>query len=152
MRRTSDPGHSSRRLPFGVAIALLLPVGLVACSSGDGSSSDAGSSPTSTTSRTSTDDSSSEVQIRLIAFKPSELDVTAGTTVTWRQNDPGSHTVTSGTVDQGAGNVTVAPDGTFSSGELTTDENFEFAFAKAGTYPYYCEIHPATMRGEITVR
>jgi len=129
-------------------LALLLPGVLVACGSGDGASSEGATTSTSRAAK----GSGSEVRLKLIAFKPGTLEVTTGATVTWRQDDPGSHTVTSGTVEQGAGSVTVAPDGTFSSGELTTDESFEFAFADAGTYPYYCEIHPATMRGEITVR
>ena len=125
------------------AIAALLPVALVACGA------ESGSSPKS---KPNEGGSGSEVQIRLIAFKPPKLSVTAGTTVTWRQLDPSAHTVTSGTVEQGAGDVNESADGTFASGTLATDKTFEFEFAEPGTYPYFCEIHPATMRGEITVR
>jgi plastocyanin len=125
------------------ALGLLGPAAFVGCSSGTGS-------PSSSTPKRL--ESGSVVRIKLIAFNPAALEVPAGTTVTWRQGDPGSHTVTSGTVEPGTGGVSVTPDDTFGSGELTTDEAFDFTFAERGTYPYYCEIHPATMRGEITVR
>ena len=63
-----------------------------------------------------------------------------------------THGHIAGTVEQGAGDVNESADGTFASGTLATDKTFEFEFAEPGTYPYFCEIHPATMRGEITVR
>ena len=75
----------------------------------------------------------------------------AGTTVTWTQEDAGVHTVTSGTVVQGTGGVTEKPDGTFDSGSIATGNTFEFTFDQAGTYTYFCYIHPATMRGEVRV-
>lgn len=66
--------------------------------------------------------------------------------------DAGAHTITSGTVEQGGAGVTEVPDGTFKSGEIATSDTYEFTFDKPGTYPYFCEIHPATMRGEVKVR
>lgn len=89
--------------------------------------------------------------IQLVAFKPGELEVTAGTTVTWTNRDPGAHTVTSGTVKQGGSGVTQEPDGTFDSGEVAKDGSFEQTFEQAGTFQYFCSLHPATMRGEIRV-
>jgi plastocyanin len=91
------------------------------------------------------------VTMRLIAFRPDKLTVTAGTTVTWSQKDAGVHTVTSGTVLQGGGGVTEQPDGKFASEQIATGDTFTFKFDEAGTYPYFCEIHPATMRGEVRV-
>ena len=90
--------------------------------------------------------------IELVAFKPEKLSVQSGATVTWQQNDTGDHTVTSGTVEQGAAGVTQQPDDRFDSGEISKGETFEFTFESAGTYPYFCRLHPATMRGEIQVR
>ena len=98
------------------------------------------------------DEPAEAVTIRLIAFKPDTLTVETGTTVTWTQEDAGTHTVTSGTVEQGGAGVTEEPDGLFASGELATGETFERAFDEAGTFTYFCEIHPATMRGEVTVQ
>lgn len=95
--------------------------------------------------------SPSEVIIQLIAFKPEQLEVTAGTTVTWTNRDPGAHTVTSGTVEQGDSGVTQEPDGTFASGDIAKGDSFQQTFDEPGTYQYFCSLHPATMRGEIRV-
>jgi plastocyanin len=94
------------------------------------------------------------VTIHLVAFDPAGLEVAAGTTVTWTQTDKDAvHTATSGTVDvDTTGATTVHADGTFDSGELTEGRQFSFTFPQPGTYPYFCVIHQATMRGEVKVR
>ena len=91
------------------------------------------------------------VEMRLVKFRPALLEVPAGTEVTWTQADAGFHTVTSGTVEPGDSGASAAPDGTFRSERLSTDQTFKFRFEEAGTYPYFCEIHPATMTGEVRV-
>jgi plastocyanin len=91
------------------------------------------------------------VTMRLIAYRPANLKVPAGTTVTWSQKDAGVHTVTSGTVVQGGGGVNEEPDGKFASGQIATGGTYKFTFDEPGTYPYFCDIHPATMRGEVQV-
>ena len=58
----------------------------------------------------------------------------------------------SDTVTQGTGGVTTAGDGKFGSGSRKQDPAFSFTFTSRGTYSCFCKIHPATMRGEITVR
>ena len=70
-----------------------------------------------------------EVKIDNFSFGPAELTVPAGTTVTWTNRDDIPHTV-------------VSTDGVFKSKVLDTDEKFSFTFSKAGTYPYFCSIHP----------
>lgn len=95
--------------------------------------------------------SASDVTMQLVSFRPETVTVEAGTTVTWTQKDPGFHTVTSGTVEQGGVGVTPAPDGRFDSGELATGKTFTHTFDQSGTYSYFCEIHPATMRGVVQV-
>jgi plastocyanin len=122
-----------------VAVVLLIAA---ACGGGDGDRVGDGDGD---------DADASEVVIELVAFKPEQLDVSAGTTVTWRNRDPGSHTVTAGVVTQGAAGVTPEPDGTFNSGELAEGDSFELRFGEPGTYRYFCSLHPATMRGEIRV-
>ncbi len=89
--------------------------------------------------------------MRLIALRPEALLVPRGTTVTWKQMDAGTHTVTSGTVIQGTGGVTTAPDGRFDSGNLVTGATFKFTFNEPGKFTYFCAVHPATMRGEVEV-
>ncbi|MFZ6003414.1 MAG: plastocyanin/azurin family copper-binding protein [Actinomycetota bacterium] len=129
---TTNTLRSTRRLTMALATAA--GIALAGCGGDDGGSQEA-----------------SEVLIELVAFQPEQLEVPAGATVTWRNADPGAHTVTSGSVEQGGAGVTLQPDGAFDSGELAKGETFERAFAEPGTYPYFCSIHPATMRGEIRV-
>ncbi|HVM02258.1 MAG TPA: plastocyanin/azurin family copper-binding protein [Acidimicrobiales bacterium] len=125
-----------------MAAAALVAVTAAACAGGDSPDSpDGDAAPTA-----------NEVTMRLIAFRPETLTVDAGATVTWRQEDAGAHTVTSGTVEQGGAGVTAMPDDKFDSGEIATGDTFELTFDEPGTYPYFCEIHPATMRGEVRVR
>jgi plastocyanin len=83
------------------------------------------------------------VTIKNFAFDPPSLTVTVGTTVTWTNQDTTSHTVTSGAPNQ--------PDGVFRSSPLGQGKQFTFTFMKAGTFSYYCEIHPS-MTATITVK
>lgn len=131
-----------------VAAAVLVPT-LAACGSSSGSS--AAKKP-ATSSSTAPAASGDTVNIKLIAYKPGTLTVSAGSTVTWHQMDPGVHTVTSGTVQQNGGSVTPMPDGMFMSGQIATGKTYSHSFDAPGTSTYFCEIHPATMHGEITVR
>ncbi len=70
-----------------------------------------------------------EIKIDNFSFGPATLTVSVGTTVTWTNRDDIPHTV-------------VSTDGVFKSKVLDTDEKFSFTFSKAGTYPYFCSIHP----------
>ena len=79
-----------------------------------------------------------EVKIDNFSFGPAELKIAAGTTVTWINRDDIPHTVVS--------TVKV-----FKSKVLDTDEKFSFTFDKAGTYPYFCSIHPK-MTGKVIVQ
>jgi plastocyanin len=79
-----------------------------------------------------------EVKIDNFSFGPQELTVAAGTTVTWTNRDDIPHTV-------------VSSDGVFKSKVRDTDEKFSYTFTKAGTYPYYCSIHPK-MTGKVVVQ
>jgi plastocyanin len=78
------------------------------------------------------------VKIDNFAFAPAALTITAGTTVTWKNEDDSPHRIGD-------------KDGTFKSGALDTDETFSHTFAKPGVYPYICTIHPY-MVGKITVK
>jgi len=132
----------ARRTVVSFALAAVLLAG-VACGSG----AEPKDAPAD---RAATNDD--EIVMRLIAYQPDELDVAVGTTVTWTQQDAGFHTVTSGTVKKDAsGSVQIKPDDTFASGRLAKGKTFTFTFEGAGTYPYFCEIHPATMSGRISV-
>ena len=91
------------------------------------------------------------ITIKLIAFSPTDLRLAAGGTVTWRQDDVATHTVTSGRVEQSGGTATAKPDSRFDSGTISKGQTFQFSFADPGEYPFFCAIHPATMTGVVTV-
>ncbi len=143
---SSRPTTWRRRLAIGTA--LLAPLTIAACGSSSGSTT----SPTTAAKPAAKAPAKDTVDIKLIAYRPTALTVSAGSTVTWNQMDPGVHTITSGTVAPGGGNVTEQPDGMFASGEIATGKQYTHTFAQPGTYKYFCEIHPATMTGEITVK
>ena len=84
--------------------------------------------------------SSLEVKIDNFSFGPASLTVAVGTTVTWTNRDDIPHTV-----------VSTDDAKTFKSKVLDTDEKFSFTFNKAGTYPYFCSIHPK-MTGKVIVQ
>lgn len=79
-----------------------------------------------------------DVKIDNFVFAPQTLTVTVGTTVTWTNRDDIPHTV-------------VSSDGVFKSKARDTDETFSYKFEKAGTYSYFCSIHPK-MTGKIVVQ
>lgn len=68
-------------------------------------------------------------------YLPYETTVAVGATVTWSNDDTAAHTVTSG-------NVNAGPTGVFDSGLFMSGGTFEFTFEEAGTYDYFCMVHP----------
>src|ERR1700731_2357960 len=84
------------------------------------------------------DAANAEVKIDNFSFGPQSVTVPVGATVTWTNRDDIPHTV-------------VSTEGVFKSKVRDTDEKFSYTFAKAGTYPYYCTIHPK-MTGQIVVQ
>ena len=78
------------------------------------------------------------VKIDNFKFGPEDVTVPVGTTVTWTNRDDIPHTVVSTT-------------GVFKSKVLDTDEKFSFTFTKAGTYNYFCSVHPK-MTGKVIVQ
>jgi plastocyanin len=71
-------------------------------------------------------------------FRPTRIEVTAGSTVLWTNGGQVVHTVT-------------AEDGSFDSGEIQPGENRSITFARPGTYSYHCTPHPF-MKGVVVVR
>ena len=78
------------------------------------------------------------VNIDNFVFGPQTITVPVGATVTWTNKDDIPHT-------------SVSTEGVFKSKVLDTDEKFSYTFTKAGTYPYYCAIHPK-MTGQVVVQ
>jgi predicted secreted protein with PEFG-CTERM motif len=78
-------------------------------------------------------------------WSPNPLTIEPGTTVTWKNTDTVSHYVTSGVpTDNTTGLV-------FDSGNLIKPAGtYVFTFANAGTYNYFCTVHP-WMTGQVIV-
>jgi plastocyanin len=73
------------------------------------------------------------------AYSPKDLTVSAGTTVTWTNQDSDPHTVTS------------MHGGSLGSKTLNKGDTYSYTFSQAGTYMYYCTVHP-DMQGSVTVQ
>ena len=126
-----------------LAVVSVLVASSVACGSGYGSSPASPSPTPSTPAPPGTTSSSVTIPVgaealRNRAFMPDELDVAAGTTVTWVNTDSTTHTSTSNASGWNSGNI--APGSSFS-----------LAFQNAGTFQYHCAIHPG-MVGTVVVR
>jgi plastocyanin len=78
-------------------------------------------------------------------FDPETTNVSTGTTVTWSNDDTTLHTVTSGSPEGGA-----ASGAEFDSSYLAAGKTFQHTFAAAGTFDYYCTLHPF-MAGKVVV-
>jgi plastocyanin len=79
-----------------------------------------------------------DIKIDNFSFGPQTITVPVGATVTWTNRDDIPHT-------------SVSTAGVFKSKVMDTDERFSYRFTKAGTYPYYCTIHPK-MTGQVVVK
>jgi plastocyanin len=79
-------------------------------------------------------------------FNLSPINITVGNKIIWINTDVETHTVTSGFPDN---NSTKGKE--FDSGNLNPNQIFEHRFNKAGTYSYFCMIHPS-MTGVVNVK
>ena len=98
----------------------------------------AASSVASAADATATAAPSNVIEIHNMRFEPAALTVTAGTTVTWVNNDGTAHTISDRTK-------------AFRSAALDTKDKFSFTFATPGDFTYFCTLHPM-MVGKITVK
>ena len=81
---------------------------------------------------TSTAAADVQVTIQNFAFAPATLTIPVGTTVVWTNQDTAPHTATSS-----AGSAF-----TFDTGNLTTGKSGKVTFNTAGTFQYFCTVHP----------
>ncbi len=78
-----------------------------------------------------------KVKIVEFTYVPDPVTIQVGGKVTWQNEDTAPHTAT-------------ADDGSFDTGTLERGKIKSETFKQAGTFPYFCEIHP-TMRGTVEV-
>jgi plastocyanin len=70
-------------------------------------------------------------------FNPGTITVRAGAKIEWENNDDIPHSI-------------VETTGKFHSAALDTEDKFSFTFAQAGTFDYFCGLHPH-MVGKVVV-
>jgi plastocyanin len=83
-------------------------------------------------------DATDVITIDNFTFTPKELTVAVGTTVKWVNHDDIPHSV-------------VNKDKVFRSQALDTDDSFSYTFASAGSFDYFCGLHPH-MVGKVIVK
>jgi plastocyanin len=79
------------------------------------------------------------VNIHDLTFDPATIEIPAGSTVTWTNNDTVPHTATA--LDRSV----------LQSGTIQPGQSFSQTFNTPGTFPYFCEFH-ANMKGTIVVQ
>ncbi len=68
-------------------------------------------------------------------FIPSPVTINVGGIVTWENNDTAAHTATGGSATEG-------PSGVFDSSLIMAGSSFSHTFEDAGTFDYFCMVHP----------
>lgn len=80
--------------------------------------------------------STTQVSIKNYSYVPSEITISKGDTVTWKNDDDVIHD---------------AKFGDSESPDLKKGETYSRTFDKPGTYDYMCTIHPS-MKGKVIVK
>ena len=139
--------------PLLIAALVALSLGLAACGGGgsDSSSSEAETTPPASEETTTEETESTEsepapsgeasksekVDIVEFTYQPDPVVVGVGGKVIWQNQDTAPHTAT-------------ADDGSFDTGTIEKGKIGSETFKEAGTFTYFCEIHP-TMHGSVEV-
>lgn len=79
------------------------------------------------------------IEIKDFSFNPSELSIKVGESIIWTNLDSAPHTITSISGDE------------IKSNSLNKGETYLHEFNQAGTFEYYCSLHPS-MKGKIIVK
>ena len=85
------------------------------------------------------------VSMKSIQFDPSEIEVNAGETITFTNDEAVPHDV----------HKTSGPGADFSSGDvggMQEGDTFELTLDKPGTYEFVCKVHAPGMAGTVTVK
>jgi plastocyanin len=122
------------RRPF-VVLLVAAALGLAACGGSDDSSAgNAEADPGASGGKATATDA---VTIESFEFKPQQITVASGTTVTWTNGDSAVHSIK----DKGD---------LFESDDLSEGGTFEHTYDEAGEFPYICGIHQY-MTGTVVV-
>lgn len=114
------------RAAFVLTVALVAALVLAGC----GASAAANSQPVRT----------DRVEMpRSYKFSPAVIEVTAGTSVTWHNDDNFTH------------DVRLLDGSNWKSKPLVPGESVTYTFDKPGEYNYDCSFHPQDMKGKVIV-
>ena len=122
---------------FRVLILATLLASLVACGGGASSDGEAAAGDDAAAPEGGGAESAT-VTIADLAYAPADVEVAAGGSVTWTNDEDVPHT------------VTFDDDAVAGSEELNQGDEFSATFETAGSYSYVCAIHP-DMKGTVTV-
>ncbi len=139
------------RLSRALLVLVLASLTLALAACGDDDNGDGGDTGATTTAPTTTAPEPSgnasapsgdavraeKVEIVEFTYDRDPVTIEAGGKVTWINRDAAPHTAT-------------ADDGSFDTGTLEMGKLKSESFKEAGSYPYFCEIHP-DMRGTVEV-
>jgi plastocyanin len=141
--------------PLLAAALVALSLGLVACGDSGSDSTSSGAETTPPASEEAMEDTESaestesepapsgegkkseKVEIVEFTYQPDPVVVQVGGKVIWQNQDAAPHTAT-------------ADDGSFDTGTIEKGKVGSETFKEAGTFTYFCEIHP-TMHGTVEV-
>lgn len=73
-----------------------------------------------------------------LQFNDATIEIAAGTTIEWTNEDQLTHSIT-------------ADDNSFDSGNLESGQVWRYTFTQPGSYPFHCTLHPF-MKGMIVVK
>src|SRR4249919_2016717 len=125
-------------------VLVLLALALVACGDSGDSTTDGGESTATTAEPSGSAPAPSgeaaraeKVKIVEFVYGPDPVTVQTGGKVIWQNEDTAPHTAT-------------ADDGSFDTGTIEQGKIKSETFKQAGTFTYFCEIHP-TMHGTVEV-
>ncbi len=125
-------------------LVLALSMGLLAagCTSPMSPTQPSETSPTTVTSSPEVS-ANQDVESNILDFNLEFLTADVGTTVKWTNLDKAPHTTTAGIPERSTG--------LWNSGSLSQGGSFSFTFNEAGSFPYFCAIHPDSMRAVVEV-
>jgi plastocyanin len=123
-------------------VAVVAPLAFGACSDDDSTTTEA-ADESSTTSSAAVVNTGPTVEVEGLSFAPSVENVVVGDTVTWSNTGDSRHTVTPEPLPDGSDPWTSTP--------LDPGQTFVQTFNTAGTYQYFCSIHPDRMTGSVVV-
>jgi plastocyanin len=83
-----------------------------------------------------------KADIKVFQFKPKDIMVKVGDTVTWTNGDDIEHSVTAGKPGKETGD--------FDSGFFVKDGTYSFTFTKPGAFEFFCKRHPS-MKAKVVV-